>query len=216
MQHIHTIVETLRARVAADPRLGWILEEDREVPAKALAQGWLPKDVRRRWADPSPGVALPEHLRANLPLSYVELLSRYGSLHWIAPLGYDGDLSHSIRNSGPEAFLALYWLAYVDVGDLIPDMPDELVDGIEIFHDGTLTGAAFDNRVRNSAGEHLVVEDFDESSCHALVESPGIGTKTFAEWIDRHITVTKQPAKTSLNGPASRRNTGDPPWKSKM
>ena len=36
------------------------------------------------------------------------------------------------------------------------------------------------------------------------------------DWIDRHLTVTKQPAKTSLNGPASRRNTGDPPWKSKM
>ncbi len=190
MQKIHTMVEALRARVAADPRLGWILEEDRDVPAEALAQGWLPSDVRRRWAKASPGAEIPEHLAANLPASYVELLTRYGSLHWIAPRGYDGDLSHSVRNSGPEAFLALYPLGYVDIGDFIDDddIADELVDGIEIFHDGTRTGAAFDNRVRNGEGEHLVVEDFDEGSFYAHIEAPGAGTRTFREWFDHHVT----------------------------
>jgi len=188
METIYAIVERLRQRVGEDSRLGWILEEDRDVPAEVLAQGWLPSEIRRRWKKTKPGVTIPEHLRRDFPASYVDLLARYGSLHWIAPRSYAGDLAHMVRNSGPEAFIAFHWPAYFAVIDVVViPTAEEAIDGIEVFHDGTLTGAAFDNRVRNTAGEHLVVEDFDESSCESLIETPGVGTATFEQWLHRHV-----------------------------
>jgi hypothetical protein len=193
---LQSTVEALRRWVAEAPGRGAILEEDREPPAYARARGWLPDAIFRRWASATPGVAIHPNFHAQLPASFVALIQAYGSLHWAAPPEYDGDLAHSIRNSGPDAFLALGWPGHFELVDFLGAMDEELVarledasEGFHVFHDGYIEGAAFDVRVRDAAGELLVVEGFDDVTWIDRVLNPRFAEArlTFEAWLEQRI-----------------------------
>lgn len=203
MDEIVSIVEALRRWVDEKPGRGAILEEDRAPPAHALAQGWLPDEVLRRWARPRPGLAIhPDH-QAALPASYLALIERYGSLHWVAPPDYDGELAHEVRNSGPTAFLALLWPGHFEPWDFLDVMDAALVARLEaaglaqftVFHDGYTSGAAFDGRIRTPDGDYLVVEGFDDVTWidRVLHPQPSAARWTFDAWLrDRIAQITAE------------------------
>ena len=195
--NVEDTVEALRRFVAGGARRGALLEEDLEPPARVLRQGYLSKDVFRRWAGARPGVAFHPEDRARVPASFAALIERYGSLHWVPPEGYDGELGW--RNAGPSAFLALARSPSTDLSDYLSVLDEELVARLEaagveevrVFHDGLGEFAAFDARLRGADGEPLVIEGFDEHSWIDRVLEPATTGRTFAAWLEERIAAVK-------------------------
>lgn len=193
---IHDTIESLRRWISEAPGRGAILEEDQGPPDQVQRQGWLSEAVPRRWARAEPGVAIHPDDQAHLPVSFIELIQRFGSMHWVPPEDYDGELA--TRNAGPEAFLALAWPGAFDIGDFLQSMDPELVARLEaagvdqftVFHDNLGDSAAFDGRFRGSDGQPLVVEGLDEESwiSHILEPNLALPHRSFDEWLHDRIS----------------------------
>lgn len=194
-------VEDLRRWILAAPARGAIVEEDREIPAQGyLPPGILtnlPRAVRRRWASAEPGVSIHPNFHGALPPSFVDLIRRYGSVHWVAPPTYDGALAFPFNNTGPDVFFALSWPVHFDAAELVAALGEDIDEAVEEFtvvHDGFKNGgAAFDGRIRDAAGRLLMVEGFDSNTVVRRIRTPRPeeSTRTFDVWLRDHIARVK-------------------------
>lgn len=181
---IDAAIDRLRKVVAEGPHKGFLLEDAKRKDAVAKRNLGRAGDRIGRWHRRARSGSAGAPLPAYVPADYVYFAATYGSLTWMAPAADPPAGWIYLHNTGDKALLDLAAPnATYDVGEAADALGID-TPPLFVFHDGFNDGFAFDERVRDAAGEALVVA-FAEDNLGAIAAqaAPPKTFGTFAEWL---------------------------------